>query len=406
MMINVVSSSFHDNCRYPFYASEIFNSEATDITNMFFTMKPTKEAEKVSETTEDMQTGQKETSPTYVSEPLPEEPQEVEKKMEEQKGEVAQAEESKPETKGDEGKEAEQAVEEKTTEKLPEKQETVEAETKKVTEEKPEEEAAKSEELAEEQKLKQENEKKETAEIAAKTVEETNEAKVAPKPEDQADDEDNVIQEEPSEEKNVPKGRYGLLEKLLSFLSADSEINPVLAGYFSRVMQAIIEKRKLNLLEYIFLYKEHMSNLVKHSYNKSISDVLNKILSNEDKFITGTTGEEFVSEKQNLLSEMIKKMEPNNTGDDIINNCSILCALIDAKQYLDYLLSKEVIDTIFRLSTSGNPMSLRAGLTLIIVAIRTKISSDSASGSDVFGFSNSPGIFYNHFNRDKEGSKD
>lgn len=404
-----VSSNLNYKGRYPFYASEIFNSEASDITNMLFTIKPPKkEEEKVVESTEDEQTGQKGTY-AATSESLNED---MERREEDQKGEI---EDPGSEVKESEKEQAEQATDQIAEEKVGKKVETevklIEeaktaeeqpAETKpseeneqKAAGEKPAEdkveEEQKVEEAAEPKEVSAEEETKDLPDEAAKDVEGMNEEYGAESKPSQPDEDDNVLQEDQIQDKDSFKGRYGLLEKLLSFLSAREDINPTLAGYFSKVMQIIIEKRKLDLLEYIFKYKEHAANLIKHSYNKSISDVLNKILSNEDKFITGTTGEEFSTEKQELLKAMIKNMEPTNTGDDIINNCSILCTLIDSKQYLDYLLSEEVIGSIFKLSISGNPMSLRAGLTLIIVAIRTKLNADNTTATNTFGFSTASG---------------
>lgn len=398
---------------------------------MLFTSKPPKKEEKAPESTEDEQTGQKGAF-TATTESLNEE-EDMEKRKEEQKGEEAVGDQPMSEVKdGEEEQAVEQAAEQATDQIAEQPKEEVKTEDKpiegeeakdgeKITENKEEEEKPAEDKPSEEipaedkaieekegeQKLemteeqtehKREEENKDTPDEASKEVIPPSEESYKPKP-SLAEEDETVIQEEQSEGKVGLKCRYGLLEKLFSLLNTNEEINATLAGYFSKVMQIIIEKRKLDLLEYIFTYKEHAINLINHSYSKSIADVLSKVLSNEDKFITGTTGEEFAAEKQELLKAMIKKMEPTNTGDEIINNCSILCTLIDGKQYLDYLLSEEVIEAIFKLSTSKNPMSLRAGLTLIIIAIRTKLSADNTTTTDVFGFSSASGIFFCNINR-------
>eukprot|EP00826_Nyctotherus_ovalis_P010143 TRINITY_DN12698_c0_g1_i6.p1 TRINITY_DN12698_c0_g1~~TRINITY_DN12698_c0_g1_i6.p1 ORF type:complete len:424 (+),score=158.39 TRINITY_DN12698_c0_g1_i6:452-1723(+) len=410
-----VSSNFHGKPRYPFYASEIFNSEASDIINMLFMAKPPKEPEKPLESIEDEQTGQKGAF-TNASETLEEQ---EEKRGEEQKGEEvgvkdedkeqAVGQESEPtaqlpqeievkgkeeEAKGEEQAAEDKGAEEKIIEDKPVEEKPVDNKTQEIKTEEAAEEKTEPKPEEAEAEHKPSEELSDVPDEPAKEVEGVGEKKEEYQAESkppQPEDEDNVLQEDQLEEKDGVKSRYGLLEKLLSFLNTSEEVNPTLAGYFSKVMQIIIEKRKLDLLEYLFTYKEHAGNLIKHSYNKSISDILNKILSNEDKFVTGTTGEEFLADKQELLKAMIKKMEPENTGDDIINNCSILCTLIDGKQYLEYLLSEEVIEAIFKLSVSGNPMSLRAGLTLIIVAIRTKLNAENATTVDRFEFGSSSG---------------
>jgi F0F1-type ATP synthase delta subunit len=180
--------------------------------------------------------------------------------------------------------------------------------------------------------------------------------------------------------------RYALLEKLLSLLNC-SEINPVLAGYFAKAMQVLLEKRKLDIMQYIFQYKEHILNILKHSYNKSIAEILSKILSNEDKYLTGITGEEYSKEKQEILRLMIEKMSPNNSIEDITNNCFILCTLVDTKQQMQFFMSDEILKKVFSIATSQHPMSLRAGLTYFITLNRLKNASPpSQAPSGQFNF--------------------
>ena len=181
-------------------------------------------------------------------------------------------------------------------------------------------------------------------------------------------------EEKEKEEKVAKNLRYTLLEKLLSFLSPAKEVNAVLAGYFAKVLQALLEKRKLDLLNYIFTFPEHMDNILKHSYCKSISEVLSKILTSEDKFTADMTGDEFVVERQGVLRKMISRMEPSNSIEDITNNCFILCTLLDTKQQLGFFLKEDVLRHIFDIAISAHPMSLRAGLTFFITLNRLRTS--------------------------------
>jgi len=54
------------------------------------------------------------------------------------------------------------------------------------------------------------------------------------------------------EEIKTPKGHKSLLEHLFSFVETDQELNPVLAGYFNKVVQVLLKRnprrvRKLSL---------------------------------------------------------------------------------------------------------------------------------------------------------------
>jgi len=188
------------------------------------------------------------------------------------------------------------------------------------------------------------------------------------------EEDEDVLQESPSSEKKStgPRGQYVLLEKLMSFLAGPVPLNPILAGYFSKVFVALLEKRKSDLLDYIFHVNSHMNNILKHSYNKSISEILGKIVSNEDRFGGSGIVEEFSEEKHMIVEALVEKMGPKNSSEDITNNCYILCTLIDNKQQLSYFMGKPVLEKVFSYAASDNPMSLRAALTFLIIIYRLK----------------------------------
>ena len=202
----------------------------------------------------------------------------------------------------------------------------------------------------------------------------------------QSADNDEVVLHDNSEteKKESIKTRYMLLEKLLSLLNTKNELNPVLAGYFSKVVLAILEKRKQDFLEYVFKFDMHINNVVRHSYNKSIADILNKIITNEERSMTGNGPEEFQDDKKKILDKMIDKMGPANSSEDITNNCYILCTLVDTKQLLSYFMSESALKRVFDIARSPNQMSLRAALTFFIILYRLKTNPPPASEPNNF----------------------
>lgn len=181
---------------------------------------------------------------------------------------------------------------------------------------------------------------------------------------------EDVLQETPEKE-----GRYPLLEKLLSLLSCPKPLNNVLAGYFSKVFGAILEKHKTDLLKYFFRYPEHLDNMITHSYNKSIADLLGRMLVTDDQY--EGAAEEYGPQKREILDRLIDKMDPENATDDITNNCYILCGLVDSKQFVDYFTGAEVLGKLFKLAASPNPISLRGVLTIMIILNRQKIPTEA-----------------------------
>jgi len=86
-------------------------------------------------------------------------------------------------------------------------------------------------------------------------------------------------------ETNVKKedeaNRYMLLDKLFLFIRSkeDDDLNPVLSGYFSKIVRILITKRQKQIVPYLFdTFSDVIDCLLRHSYQKSISEVLYKIL--------------------------------------------------------------------------------------------------------------------------------
>eukprot|EP00826_Nyctotherus_ovalis_P060834 TRINITY_DN8588_c0_g2_i11.p1 TRINITY_DN8588_c0_g2~~TRINITY_DN8588_c0_g2_i11.p1 ORF type:complete len:230 (+),score=81.08 TRINITY_DN8588_c0_g2_i11:1298-1987(+) len=116
--------------------------------------------------------------------------------------------------------------------------------------------------------------------------------------------------------------------------------------------------------------------MITHSYNKSIADLLGRMLVNDDQYEGAV--EEYGPQKREILDRLIDKMDPENTAGDITNNCYILCVLVDSKQLIDYFTDAEVLNKLFKLAASPNPISLRGVLTIMIILNRQKIPTESS----------------------------
>lgn len=159
---------------------------------------------------------------------------------------------------------------------------------------------------------------------------------------------------------------YFLLEKLLSLLAEPKPLNPVLAGYFLKVVTALMESCGAKLSRYVLQSEACVSSLISHSYDKSIADVVARLVTiDEEK-------DELLKEKQKVVSRIIEELNPENTPESIFNNGYIICMLADTRQHLDYLLSEEALNKLFEYAKAGNPISLRSVLTFFMVLYRLK----------------------------------
>lgn len=73
-----------------------------------------------------------------------------------------------------------------------------------------------------------------------------------------------------------------IVDILFDFLRTDEEWNPVLCGYFVKLLSSMQNQHRKEFNLFIYNPKnEVISSIVKHIYNKSLSDFLIKIL-NQD----------------------------------------------------------------------------------------------------------------------------
>lgn len=179
--------------------------------------------------------------------------------------------------------------------------------------------------------------------------------------------------------KPLPK-KCLMFEKLLSILRVPEEINPVLAGYFTKIFQNLLEKKQIDVLEYLFSFPEHIKNLLRHCDNKSISEALKKIISNEDKFLPTVFPEEFLLEKMQIIDQLIDLTESANSKDLILNSSLLLAGLIENRQHLAYFNEGKVLARVFKIALSGNPHSLVASLTYINSLLKLNSTMQAPAG--------------------------
>lgn len=89
--------------------------------------------------------------------------------------------------------------------------------------------------------------------------------------------------------------KFMLLDRLFKFIESESEdqVNPVLAGYFSKVVQLLINRKQKQIVPYIIGDENQVvEKLLKHVYSRSVAEVIHRIL-----HITESNFEEDISSK-------------------------------------------------------------------------------------------------------------
>ena len=73
-----------------------------------------------------------------------------------------------------------------------------------------------------------------------------------------------------------------LLDRLFKFIKTDTSeepVNSVLAGYFSKVVQLLINRKQKQIVPYVIADENRVvENLLRHVYSRSVAEVIHRIL--------------------------------------------------------------------------------------------------------------------------------
>lgn len=370
--------------KYPFIAGEIFNCEINQILDKFFEapikVKPAPE-ENNADDEEEKDEVEAETEATNEEaenssdKDTTAEKQEGAKNLEEVTAD-ANAEKSTEATTTDEGATTETAETTEATSKENPQTEETKAETEEVKEEAKTEETV-TDASAEKDKNTQEpeaeqNDKKDSA-AAATTDEqkksEPEEEETEAKAEDLSTKETTATVQttEADEEEEEPVNKYHLLDRLFKFIRTEgdiSELNPVLSGYFCKLVSLLISRKQKQLVPYVFDKDSDVIDcLLKHVEQKSISEILNKLLTQIDTDYEPELMAQIQEKQQKAVSVLISKLGPELHEENNLNGSAIIRDMCEIKEFYNLVCKKENIQQIVDYSLAPMGASTKASKT-------------------------------------------
>lgn len=139
---------------------------------------------------------------------------------------------------------------------------------------------------------------------------------------------------EKEESKILPKPLFDfvgtdLLEYLMSFLENDEKyLNQTLCGYFQKAINAILNKRGNDFLSFMFERKDYITKLINHSINKSISEIIFRLLT-IDIPMTDNKTVFFMNERKDLIDLIFDYLKTSDIYEEIENIALILCEIVN-----------------------------------------------------------------------------
>jgi hypothetical protein len=135
------------------------------------------------------------------------------------------------------------------------------------------------------------------------------------------------------------------------------EVNPLLSGYFTKLVGALLNYKKKELLNHIFTKPGLLESLLQHIYDKSISDLVVKILNISETAVNTVIKEDEdpSPEEENQGREerrqegvciIIDKLISGKTIDESLNASQVLCELSKYSGVFEYVSNPDTMDKI------------------------------------------------------------
>ena len=180
------------------------------------------------------------------------------------------------------------------------------------------------------------------------------------------------------------ENKYVLLDRLFKFIrTKETPLNPVLSGYFFRLVNILIMRKQKQVVPYIFGDDSDVIDcLLYHVYQKSVSEVLNKLLNilgiNFDDDMVAKIQEQ----KQKILNELINKLSKKDSDDEeYINVTMILSDIIEQKNFFSIISKRQNLQKLSEIAFDescayGSRTTTLALLTKFVQQFQDRVKSN------------------------------
>jgi hypothetical protein len=257
-----------------------------------------------------------------------------------------------------------------------------------------------------------ESDKKPAEEDAPQTQESTENT------EDSQDDASTHVSEAASEatqQTEAPKeplstNKYDLFDYLNKFIDTDIQLNDVLAGYYARVCNILIQKKSDEVAKYYYTNAELLYKFAYHSYSKSLTDTVIKIL-DTNTFKEELSEEEIQKVRREFISNLLERLADDKSEvsyEYSLNIFQIFNELTYKKAFYELLIEQEVLDKLKDILTkpespeSNQNAAIRI-LNVLISHLRDYLSNNTQqNNTQTFMDDNDEVVMEDDENKDSE----
>ena len=159
------------------------------------------------------------------------------------------------------------------------------------------------------------------------------------------------------------ENKYELLDYVMSFLETAEDLNDVLAGYFSKLINMLTNKWADQFIPYLYENEERLMKFAEHSYSKSISEDLANILRQDVPQSELIPNELIEQRREAVVRALIENLKTENEmrlEEYCLNVAQLFQDWALNWQIYPHLSSEWVIDQLIGLAKQEGPRGIAA----------------------------------------------
>lgn len=144
-----------------------------------------------------------------------------------------------------------------------------------------------------------------------------------------------------------------LLDRLFKFIEVkgDEPVNPVLAGYFSKIVQLLINRKQKQIIPYILADENQVvENLLKHVDSRSVAEVIHRLLHIVESNFEDEISSKISEKKQIILSSLIEQLACERKDETVMNAAFILQDILEQKPFFQILTKRHNMQKMFEIA--------------------------------------------------------
>jgi hypothetical protein len=181
--------------------------------------------------------------------------------------------------------------------------------------------------------------------------------------------------------------KYELFDYLNRFIDTDIQLNDVLSGYYARLCNILIQKKSDEVVKYFYTNPELLYRFAYHSYSKSLTDTVIKIL-DVNTFKDDLSEEEVKKVRREFISRLLERLADDKSEvsyEYSLNIFQIFNELTYKKAFYELLIEQEVLDKLKDIlikpeSPESNSNAAVRMLNVLISHLRDYLSNNSQPG--------------------------